>query len=227
MSGKPPRDEATGRVIHLPKDPHPPGERRRDLREVERDIVSHFREQNEMLLAHREEQRERIREQGESLRQHGEMVERLTRGVERLVEEMHGVRTGRKEEAFARIGGMDASSDLPTVSSDSAVHYIHTAGSIGLELGFRASEIGTLLGARGLGWAGDGDYQETGRKVGPGATKFWHLSVPERLRRILDENKPERYGISDKAILSMFRKWRHRRAEEAFLAGTASGGVAH
>lgn len=56
--------------------------------------------------------------------------------------------------------------------------------------GFRASEIGVLLGAKGLRWAGDGAYRELGLDVGPNHTKFWHREVPEWLRRVLDENNP-------------------------------------
>lgn len=81
---------------------------------------------------------------------------------------------------------------------------------------------------RGLGWAGNGDYQEIGRQVGPGATKFWHRSVLGRLCKILDENQPDKYGIRDKTVLSIFRKWEHRKAEEAFLANdTVAGGSHH
>ena len=69
---------------------------------------------------------------------------------------MHGVRTGKADEAFARVGGEDAAPDLPTVSAEAAVIYTCTAGSIGRKLDFRASEIGTLLGAKGLRWAGNG-----------------------------------------------------------------------
>ena len=55
------------------------------------------------------------------------------------MEEMHGVRTGRKAEAFARIGGSDAAPDLPTISADSALVYTLTSGDIAEVLGFHAS----------------------------------------------------------------------------------------
>ncbi|GJD77411.1 hypothetical protein NBEOAGPD_0615 [Methylobacterium gregans] len=181
-------------------------------RDVGETIAAHFREQNEILRAERQEQDARVREQGERLQRQGEMIERLTRGVELLVTELHGLRTGKAEEAFARVAGSGASPDLPTVSAEAAVIYTCTAASIGRQLGFRASEIGVLLGAKGLRWAGDGAYQELGRDVGPNHTKFWHREVPERLRRVLDENNPARHGITDKSALAVFRKWKARQA---------------
>ncbi|MCI9881830.1 MULTISPECIES: hypothetical protein [Methylobacterium] len=206
MSEKPPM----GVLHHLP--PRKPLADMEDFRrDVGETIAAQFREQNEILRAERGEHLARVREQDERLQRQGELIERLTRGVELLVTEMHGVRTGKAEEAFARVGGEGAAPDLPTVSAESAVVYICTAGSIGRKLDFRASEIGTLLGAKGLRWAGNGAYQELGREVGPNHTKFWHRDVPARLRRVLDENNPARHGITDRSVLAIFRKWSARR----------------
>ncbi|MRI56547.1 hypothetical protein D8770_21665 [Methylobacterium sp. DB1607] len=200
-----------GVLHHLQPARAPLTEREELLRDVGLAIADQFREQNEILRAEHREQSGRIREQGERLREQGEMIQRLTKGVERLVDELHGVRTGKAEEAFARVGGADASPDLPTVSAEASLVYTCTAKSIGAELGFNASQIGTLLGAKGLRWAGNGAFQELGRAVGPNHTKFWHRDVPGRLRRILDEGRPERLGITDKAVLAVFRRWRERR----------------
>ena len=101
------------------------------------------------------------------------------------VGEMKGVRTGKKEEAFARVGASDASPDLPTVSAEAALIYTQTAGEIGKILNFHATQIGLLLGSRGLGWAGNGDYQEPGRHKKDTQTKWWHRDVPARLRIIV------------------------------------------
>lgn len=204
-------EKPTGTLHHLPRERKPLTEREELLRDVGLTIASQFREQNDMLRAEHREQAARIKEQGERLLEQGDMIRRLTKGVEQLVGEMHGVRTGRAEEAFARVGGADASPDLPTVAAEASLIYTCTAKSIGLELGFQASQIGALLGAKGLRWVGNGAYQEMGRAVGPNHTKFWHNSVPGRLRRILDDNRPDRLGITDKAVLAVFRTWRERR----------------
>lgn len=207
-----------GVLHHLP--PRKPLSEMEGLRRgVGETLAAHFREQNQILRAERQEQSARVQEQGERLQRQGEMIERLTRGVELLVTELHGLRTGKADEAFARVAGSGASPDLPTVSAEAAVIYTCTAASIGRHLGFRASEIGVLLGAKGLRWAGDGAYQELGRDVGPNHTKFWHREVPGRLRRILDENNAGRYGITDKSVLAVFRKWKARRSGPDLLDG--------
>ncbi|MBS7452572.1 hypothetical protein KHP60_09510 [Microvirga sp. 3-52] len=173
------------------------------LRHVELTIADHFREQNEILRAHNQDQMEQIK--------------RLTTGIERLVGEMHGLRTGKQEEAFARVAASDASADLPTVSAEAALIYVHTAKQIGEQLGFHPSQIGSLLGAKGLKWAGNGDYQEIGRTTSPSHPKFWHRDVPGKVRRILDESRPDRYGITDKSVLAIFRKWKERQASAELL----------
>lgn len=215
MTDKPTRGPGAepGKVFHLPKARKPPSAKD----ELLETISSHFREQNEILRVHNQEQRDRIREQGDRLKEQGERIQRLTNGVERLVAEMHGVRTGKKEEAFARVGGMGAAPDLPTISAEAALIYTQTSKQIGLELGFHASQIGLLLSAKGLRWAGDGDYQEIGRSTSPSHSKFWHREVPERLRRVLDENRPEKYGITDKSVLAVFRRWKERHAKHELL----------
>lgn len=227
MSEKPPLDGA-GPVTHLPKARKAATREETFLREVELAIASQFREQNDMLresnrdqAARIREQGERLQDQGERLKEQGEMVRRLTRGVELLVSELQGVRTGKREEAFARVGDSGCAPDLPTVSAEAALVYTHTARTIGDELGFSASQVGTLLGAKGLGWAGNGDHQEMGRPTGPGQSKFWHRDTPTRLRRIFDEGDPGKYGITNGTCLAAFRKWRALRAEVALCDGPA------
>ncbi|HTV33986.1 MAG TPA: hypothetical protein VME69_12945, partial [Methylocella sp.] len=71
------------------------------------------------------------------------------------------------------------------------------------------------LGPKGLGWAGNGDYQEIGRTVSVSQSKFWHREVPQRLKKVLDENDPKKYGIKTKGILTMFQRWQeHKRQAE-------------
>jgi uncharacterized protein YicC (UPF0701 family) len=165
--------KADAEIIHLAARKGRKTLREEVAQDLEFSIAGHFREQSELL-----------NKLNKSL---SEKVQRLTVGVERLVEEMHGVRTGKKEEAFARVASADASPDLPTVSAEAAVIYTHTSGEIGQELGFHASQIGLLLSARGLGWAGRSEFQELARHKKKGQTKFWHQDVPKRLKAILDE----------------------------------------
>lgn len=190
MNDKP--KPSVAKLVHLNKESKlsPEGAHLRDL---ELTIAGHFREQNEILHANNADLALKL--------------QRLTNGIECLVSEMHGVRTGKKAEAFARIAGIDADPDLPSVSAEAALVYTETSTSIGDALGFRASQIGQLLGPNGLGWAGNGDYQEVGRKAGPSASKFWHREVPQRLRVVLDENKPEQHGVIGSGALAVFRKW--------------------
>ena len=195
--------QADAEIIHLPKQRGGRTIREEVARDLQLSIAKQFCEQNDLL-----------RQMNQSL---SEKVQRLTTGVERLVDEMHGVRTGKKEEAFARVSPSDASPDLPTVSAEAALLYTLTAGDIGQELGFRASQIGLLLSMRGLGWAGDGDYQEIGRHKRQNLTKFWHRDVAAKLRKVLDENAPEKHGIKDKAALAMFRRWDERKASRELL----------
>ncbi|TXM96550.1 hypothetical protein FV242_33455, partial [Methylobacterium sp. WL64] len=157
MSDEPPIN-GSGSIAHLPKARRAPTKGETLLREMELAIACQFREQNELLRENNREQAARIREQGgrlqdqgERLKEQGEMVRRLSRGVELLVTELQGVRTGKREEAFARVGDSGCSPDLPTVSAEAALVYTHTARTIGDELGFNASQIGMLLGSKGLG----------------------------------------------------------------------------
>jgi hypothetical protein len=177
-------------VVHLPKRRTPKSIREQITEDLELSIAGHFREQNELLRA-----------MNASL---SERVQRLTTGIERLVDEMHGVRTGRKEEAFAKVGPSETPTDLPTVLAEAALIYTLTSSEIGEMLGFRASQIGLLLSARGLGWAGNSDYQELTRHKKAGQTKFWHRDIADRLRRVLDAQAPDQLGISDKGALAIF-----------------------
>lgn len=209
-------DEETGQtatVLHLPRRRGRKTLREQVSEEVELTIAGHFREQNQLL-----------RDMNQALT---EKVQRLTAGVEHLVEEMHGVRTGKKEEAFARVGPAGASADLPTVSAEAAVIYTYSAEEIGNELGFRASEIGVLLGPRGLGWAGNGDYQELARHKKQSQQKWWHREVPERLRKVLDSGPPDNLAIRDKSVLAVFRKWVERRANIEMLDRAAPTTAPH
>ncbi len=175
-------------------------------------IQSHFREVIEG-------QREQHRLLPDSQKALHEKVDRLTNGIHRLVEEMHGVRTGKRTEAFARVGGADCSTDLPTVKPDPSLVYPHTAGEIGETLGFKASEIGLLLGPRGLKWADHPDYQETTRRKRASQQRFWVYDMPQRIVAVLNQNDPAGQGITDKAVLAIFRKW-----QNAHCAGSSHGG---
>lgn len=187
------------KVVHLPVRRGARAEREEALRTVELSIAAHFREQNELL-----------RELNKSL---SEKVQRLTLSVERLVAEMNGVRTGDREDAFARVAAADACADLATVKADVANLYPYTSSKIAKMLGFSANQIGQLLGPKGLGWAGNGDYQEMTRWQ-EGHPRYWHADVPERLRRILSDTSPEDHGIKNRAVVSMFQRWKATRAAQ-------------
>jgi hypothetical protein len=174
-------------------------------RDMELRIAGHFREEAE-----------RLAEQNKSLidspRDMHAKVDRLTSGLERLVGEMHGIRTGKRMEAFARVGAVDMKVDLQTVRSVPAGIYTVTAKDVGEELGFRPSEIGLLLGSRGLRWADNSDYQETIRRKRPTQQRFWVYDMALRLAEILTENQPGRRNITDKAVLAIFRNWQKEKA---------------
>lgn len=202
-----------GRVIHLPK-PRKEKLVSEQLAELGATMSAHFREQNELF-----------RQSNAELK---DQVKRLLTGIDTLMSEVNGVRTGKKEEAFARIGAAGEGVDLPTVSGEAALFYTQTAGDIAEALGgFNASQIGLLLSARGLGWVGNGDYQEIGRNKKPHQTKFWHRDVPDRLRKILDAGKPEQYGIKQKSVLTIFRKWQERCTAEEMLHAITTDSTAH
>lgn len=74
---------------------------------------------------------------------------------------------------------------------------------------------------------GNGVHQEIGRNKKPHQTKFWHRDVPDRLRKILDAGKPEQYGIKEKAVLTIFRKWQECRAAEEMPHVTTNDSTAH
>jgi hypothetical protein len=141
-------------------------------------------------------------------------IDRLTNGIDRLVSEMHGIRTGEKDEAFARVGGFGCTADLPSVKPDAALIYSLTATAIGLQLGFRASEVGVLLGKRGLGWADNADYQEVTRRTRPSSQRYWIGDMVARLTKVLDANDPGALGIQHKAVIAVFRKWRELRNKQ-------------
>lgn len=205
-----PEEVTSAEIRHLPRrEILTESDARSRDQKIETTIANHFREQNQILRDNNKELSDQIR--------------RLTTGVESLVREMHGVRTGAKEEAFARVTGVGAAPDLPTVSAEAALIYIYTAKQIGEMLGFHCSQIGFLLSARGLNWVGNGDYQEIGRTTGASQSKFWHREVPDRLRKILDENKPEKYGIREKPILTMFRRWQERKLTADLVRAEPSG----
>ena len=201
-------------VVHLPKRKAQKSLREQISEDIGETIAAHFREQNEIT---------RATNAGLSAQ-----VQRLMMGIDRLIGEMDGVRTGDKTEAFARVGSVDSPVDLPTVAAESALFYTHTAGEIGEYLGgLRASQVGLLLSRRGLGWAGNGDHQEISRHKKEGQTKFWHREVPARLKAILDEGLPTKYGITNKAVLTTFRKWQDALGRTNSLAKIPTDGTAH
>ncbi len=172
-----------------------------------REVIDGQREQNRQLL--------------DSHKALHEKVDRLTNGIHRLVEEMHGVRTGTRTEAFARVGGTDCSTDLPTVKPDPALIYPYTASEISEALGtFNASEIGLLLGPRGLKWADNPDYQEITRRKRASQQRFWVYDIQQKIVAELSRNEPGAQGITDKAVLAIFRKWQNtQRAATAHRLG--------
>ena len=168
-----------------------------------RSLAKHFNERNVELL-------DKVKEMTERNTDQSAKIDRLVKGVEMLVGEMHAFRTGKKDNAFARIARSDEDPDLLRAEADVALYYPHSGTDIGRQLGFTASQIGLLLGAQGLRWADDGDYQELTRWK-EGRTRFWHRDVPMRLHHILAEQEPQEFGITMKSICSMFVVYKTRK----------------
>jgi hypothetical protein len=198
--------DPAGAIHHLTPHRKPRAQRLTHQQDLTSPILSHFREQHESLL----EQNRRLIESHEAM--HAK-IDRLTNGIDRLVQEMHGIRTGAKDEAFARVAGFGCPADLPTVRPEAALIYTLTAAEIGAQLGFRASEIGALLGQRGLKWADNSDFQEITRRKRDSQTRYWVADMPRRLSQILDTNNPSHFAIQEKAVLAIFRKWARRKSE--------------
>ncbi len=178
-----------------------------ELREsVDLSISNHFREQNEILR----EMNDRLEKRNAKL---VDSIQRIATGVQRLVNEMDGVRSGDKDEAFARVAASDSSSDLPTIQADVANIYCLTSAKIGSELGFGHVQIGQLLGPSGLRWAGNGDYQEMTRWE-EGHPRYWHADVTNKLREILTKTSPSDHDIKSKTVSAIFRQWKAKVATE-------------
>lgn len=143
----------------------------------------------------------------------------LLTSIKTLVGELDGVRSGKAEHAFAKVASPGCEADLPTMGVDAAIIYKHTADEIGAELGLTASQVGTLLGPGGLGWAGNPAYQEVDRYK-KGRQKFWHWSVPEKLRSVLSAPSGDQIANAAPRIRAIVRKWRkaHGLAEVAAIA---------
>ena len=167
-------------------------------------LRDHLGEQKVML----ERQKTMLAEQNARLE---EKVSRLLNGMDRLLGEVDAVRSGQQDEAFARVARHDEDADLPTIQADVAVLYPYTSGDIGERLGFRASQVGMLLGAQGLGWGGRGEYEEMTRWK-KGRQRYWHKDLPDKLADILLNREPDEFGITSKAIRTMFVRYRERRA---------------
>ncbi|MGF7210809.1 hypothetical protein GGE65_005421 [Skermanella aerolata] len=161
-------------------------------RVVELVVAKQFQEQNEI-----------IRTQNAALKgvndQLIHQVSRLTNGIERLLGEIDAVRTGRQDQAFARIARHDEIADLPTMEAEVALHYPLTSGEVGQVLGFAPAQIGHLLGVNGLRWAENGDYQEMSRWK-RGRMRYWHKDVPDKLKELLATKTPDDFKISNKNI---------------------------
>ena len=158
------------------------------------------------------EQTDLIREHNKTLEQQNQVLSdkigRLLTGMERLLGEVQAVRTGDQEEAFARVARHDEGADiLPSISADFGLLYPHTSEDVGKLLGFCANEVGLLLGQHGLRWNGDGAYTETTRWR-KGRQRFWHLDVPAKLKVVLSTRDPDEFGITNKAVRAIFRKYR-------------------
>jgi hypothetical protein len=151
----------------------------------------------------------------------------LTRSISRLIGELDGVRTGKAEKAFARVAAAGDQVDdlLPKIEADSALHYPHTAEEVGKILGLSANEVGTLLGEKGMNWAGNPDYQEMSRYK-PGRQKFWHESVPESLRSFLVNPPRDRMANAHVRIIAIVRKYRRANSLADIVSITAAGNAA-
>ncbi len=206
------------KVHHLPAS-RTPRTQAEEIREtVDLVISAHFREQNELLR----QMNQNLTDMNKGL---SERVQVLTTGVQRLVGEMDGVRSGNKDQAFARVASNDACADLPTVKADVANLYPFTSAKIGVRLGFGHNQIGLLLGPSGLNWAGNGDYQETTRWQ-EGHPRYWHADVPGRLSEILTKTAPSDHGIKNRTVVSMFRQWKQRAATEVLATDKPTSGAA-
>ena len=131
----------------------------------------------------------------------------LITSIGRLITELDGVRSGKAEHAFAKIAPPDCAAELPTVAVDSAIIFTHTAAEIGEMLGLNANQVGTLLGPRGLKWAGNPLYQEVDRYK-PGRQRFWHRDVPHLLEQLLRSPSPNSVRGLDSRVKVIARKWR-------------------
>lgn len=151
-----------------------------------------------------------------------EQNKQLHTAIERLLGEVDGVRNGTKEDAFARVApaNIGAECNLPSIQTDVALHYPHTGESIGSLLGLTPAEVGTLLGHKGLNWADDPDYQEMTR-FRLGRTRFWHMSVPEKLKAALENPSQEQIFGAHKRIKAIVRKYRRNNNLAEVVAGPA------
>jgi hypothetical protein len=199
-----------GNIHHLPgrRKPRSSADEIREI--IDLSLTAHFREQNDILR----EMNGRLTETNGKLI---EKVQQLAIGVQRLVNEMDGVRSGDKDEAFARVAATDACADLPTIQADVANIYSLTSTKIGATLGFGHHQIGHLLGPTGLKWAGDGDYQETTRWE-EGHPRYWHTDVPNKLREILTKTTPADHNIKNRMVIAMFKQWKDRMATEVLAS---------
>jgi hypothetical protein len=153
---------------------------------VDLSISRHFQEQNDLL-----------RKQNDLLQN----------SVQRLIQEVDGVRSGRAEEAFAKVAAVNSNADLPTIEADVCLLYPHTATEIGQIIGLSSHEVGTLLGSHGLNWAGDPTYQEMVRHK-DGRQKFWHHTVPERLKAMLIAPPNDKISTANRRVRAIVRKFR-------------------
>ena len=101
---------------------------------------------------------------------------------------------------------------------DPSIVYSHKIGQIAEALELSVYELGLLLGHRGLKWAEHPDYQTVVHRRRPSQQRFWVHDMPQRVGAVLNQNDPDGRGITDKAVLAIFRKWQHTQ-----LAGTSHG----
>lgn len=139
-------------------------------------------------------------------------IDRLLRGVEMLTSAMHDFRTGKTDGAYARVARHDEDPDLLRAKADFALEYPYTAAEIGEALKLNGSQVGLLLGDKGLKWAGNPDYQEMARyKVG--RQRFWHKDIVVKLRDILWSREPDELGIVRKEIRAIFAAYKTRERQ--------------
>ncbi len=170
-----------------------------------KNTAKHMIAQNAELLAKLDDQSGKLDAQSIA-------IGRLLRSVDILTSEMHDYRTGKKQEAYARLARHDEEGDLLTAKADPALTYPHASTEIGAMLEMAAPRVGRLLGPDGLKWADNSDYQETTRYK-PGRMRFWHKDIVPKLKDILLNREPDEFGITKKDVRAIFANYKTQQRQ--------------